>query len=176
MNLYLIGYRGSGKSSVAPILADLLCTRSVDTDEIIETISRHTIAQIFTAYGEAGFRRLESDALKRFPQEEETLVISLGGGAPIQPENRNWMQQHGKTVWLMASPEVLWERIRGDDSSPSRRPALTDQDGLEEVREMIARRNPVYSECADYTIDVTSLSPEQIAADIACWWNSVDKQ
>ena len=174
MNLYLIGYRGSGKSTVAPLLAKLLNTTSFDTDQIVESATQQSIAEIFHEAGEQRFRELETKAIKSLPNERE-LVIALGGGAPMQEANRKWMQQHGKTVWLSATPEVLWQRIHDDESSPNRRPALTDHEGFDEVQQLVAQRNPVYKECADYTIDVASASPEQIAADIACWWNSVDK-
>ena len=174
MNLYLIGYRGSGKSTVAPLVAKLLHVASVDTDQLIEQTSGATIAEIFDSRGEPDFRQLESEALRQFPITSH-LVISLGGGAPMAEANRKWMQQNGKTVWLTAAPELLWRRINTDSTSPDSRPALTNQDGLAEVRQLVTKRNPVYTECADYAIDVTSMSPEQIAAEIACWWNSGDK-
>ena len=174
MNLYLIGYRGSGKSTVAPLVAKLLDLTSVDTDQLIEETSGTSIAEIFASQGEPGFRQLESEALRKFSKAAH-LVISLGGGAPVAEANRKWMEQNGKTVWLTAKPELLWQRISSDVSSPVGRPALTDHDGLTEVRQLVTERNPVYMECADYTIEVASMSPEQIAAEIACWWNSVDK-
>ena len=174
MNLYLIGYRGSGKSTVAPLLARLLGIDFVDTDQSIVDTSGELIAEIFETRGESGFRILESAAIKKFPAEAKQ-VISLGGGAPTNDSNRKWMKQNGKTAWLTAPPEILWGRICSDANSKSTRPDLSDQGGLAEVRELLAVRETVYRECADYTIDVSEWPPEQVAAKIACWWNSVDK-
>ena len=175
MNLYLIGYRGSGKSTVAPLLACRLGRNSIDTDLLIEEKSGKSISQIFADQGEAEFRRLESNAIAAY-EGSANLIMSLGGGAPLAEINRNWIALNGKTVWLTASAEVLYLRIIGDPSSGTTRPNLTDQGGLLELSTILATRTAVYEDCADYAIDVAEKSPEQIAEAIVDWWNSVDKK
>jgi shikimate kinase len=175
MNLYLIGYRGSGKSSVAPLLARELNRELVDTDDLIENQTGASISQIFSQHGEPEFRRIETEIICSI-SSCENRVVSLGGGAPLAEQNRVWLKSNGRTIWLTAPPNVLWERISGDATSTQRRPDLTDDGGRLEVERVLATRIPIYSECADYTIDVREMSPEQIADNIARWWESVDNQ
>ena len=174
MNLYLIGFRGSGKSSVAPILAETLQWQQVDTDREIEILCGRTIAGIFKDEGEAGFRQWETTIIQAFAAENEQ-VISLGGGAPTIEVNREIIKQSGRAVWLTANAETLWQRISADNSSHKNRPALTSHNGgLEEVKQLVSQRADVYAECADYTIDTGNLSAEQVADRIANWWDPVD--
>ena len=175
MNLYLIGYRGCGKSTVTPLVAQRLNREFVDTDEVIVQHAGQSIAEIFTKYGEAEFRRLETDAVTAIDRAQQ-LVVSLGGGAILAETNRQWMKANGKTVWLTADPEVLWARINNDESSSATRPDLTDDGGLAEVRNVLAQRTELYDGCADYTINVADSSPKQVAESIACWWQTVDKK
>ena len=173
MNLYLIGYRGSGKSSVAPLLAQHLDRQCVDTDQRIEIIAGATIANIFAEQGEAGFRKWETTVISNCATQHD-LVVSLGGGAPTIADNRILLKKSGKTVWLTADARTLWNRISGDPTSAQNRPSLTDLDGLAEVQKLVAHRAGNYNECADYSIDTTNLTPEQIARNIANWFNTVD--
>ena len=106
MNLYLIGYRGSGKSTVAPLVARLIGTRSVDTDQCIEQLAGKSICEIFASRGEARISATRIEALRKFPGQAN-LVVSLGGGVPVDEANREWIKQHGKTVWLTASPKLF---------------------------------------------------------------------
>ena len=174
MNLYVIGYRGSGKSTVAPLVAQLLGWDSVDSDDVIESKAGTSIAEIFSEHGERAFRKMETETILRL-SNLENQVVSLGGGAPIEPENRPLLAGTGKTVWLKAATNLLWQRISGDASTGTRRPALTDQDGYSEVEQLLAERSPVYEACADYTIDIAALSPQEIADQIVKWFSSVDK-
>ena len=174
MNLYLIGYRGSGKSTIGPLVAKLLGWTSQDADDWVETNAGVSIAEIFATQGEPAFRELESAAIRALAQQSR-LVVSLGGGAPMAKSNQQQLSQSGKTIWLDAKPDVLWNRISRDDSTQDRRPDLTDVGGKAEVEQMLAVRNPVYNACADYRIDVGELAPEEIAELIVAWWNSDDK-
>lgn len=174
MNIYLIGYRGCGKSSVAPLVARTLGRRVVDTDQRIEQATGRTIAEIFAVDGETVFRDLEQKAVAAVA-EQTSQVVSLGGGAILREANRCVLAETGKTVWLTATAEVLWARISGDDASDSMRPNLTDTGGLAEVERVLAERTSVYDACADYTIDTNGRTIEQIAEQICQWWQSVDK-
>ena len=173
MNLYLIGYRGSGKSTVAPLIGELLQRPVIDTDQQIEILTGQTIAEIFAESGEAGFRQWETSVLQAHAADGQS-VVSLGGGAPTVEDNRRLIRQTGKTALLSAPAEVLWARICADSRSASTRPGLTDLDGFEEVTKVLEQRAEIYSNCADYTIDTSNITPEQIAADIANWFDPVD--
>lgn len=173
MNLYLIGYRGCGKSTVAPLLASHLHWEYVDTDLLIEHRVGRSIREIFLQQGEAEFRRLETEVICSLPAQGNRIV-ALGGGAVLAEANRAWLAVSGKTVWLTAPPEILWRRIQSDPTSQQRRPDLTAPGGLAEVEQILGTRAAIYAGCADYTIDVADLSPRQIAAHIVDWWQAVD--
>ncbi len=175
MNLYLIGYRGCGKSTVAPLLASHLNWEYVDTDILIEQRVGQSIREIFLQQGEAEFRRLETSVICSLPAEGNRIV-ALGGGAVLAEANRAWLAANGKTVWLTAPPEILWRRIHSDQTSQQRRPDLTAPGGLAEVEKMLGTRSAIYAGCADYTIDVAEMSPRQIAAHIVDWWRAVDNK
>ncbi len=174
MNLYLIGYRGSGKSTVAPLIAKEITWNAIDADDLVESNTQQSISEIFASDGEAAFRELEHDVISTIVGKTN-LVVSLGGGAPLFERNRDMIAKSGKTVWLFAESSVLWKRISTDNTSHDQRPNLTDEGGRTEVERLLLIRNPVYEACADYKIDVTSLSPEEVAERIVEWWNSDDK-
>jgi len=173
MNLYLIGYRGSGKSTVAPLVADLLGWTFDDTDEQVELLAGCPIAQIFEEYGEASFREWETTVLQALANESN-IVVSTGGGCPLSKTNRGIMAVTGRVIWLRANADVLWSRISRDKKNEHQRPNLTVEGGLQEVKRVLDSRFAIYEACADYTVDVESLSPEQIAERIANWCDPVD--
>ncbi len=168
MNLYLVGYRGSGKTTVASRVAQRLNRRHVDTDELIEQKTKHTIQDIFACLGEKGFRKIESELIGSFRAEDE-WVVSLGGGAILAEENRSRLKQTGKVIWLQATPEVLLDRIESDPMTANRRPKLTQLDDLEEVRQTLAAREPLYAEVADFKIDASELEIDEIVRNITEW-------
>ena len=171
MNLYLIGYRGTGKSTVAPLLAEQLGWTVCDSDTEIESLSGNSVARIFEESGESGFRQWETTVLQAISLKGQQ-VIALGGGAPTIAENRRLIKKYGQAVLLTATAERIWERLQVDRN---KRPNLTDLDGFNEVKELLAQRDGAYRECADYTVDTTDLEPRQVADQIAKWWNSADK-
>ena len=174
MNLFLIGYRGCGKSSVAPLLAKQLDWEVVDSDQVIQAKAGTTIAQIFDEQGESAFRSLEQTAITQLAQQDKQ-VVSLGGGAPMFQANRDVISSTGKAVYLSAPAEILWARISGDAVSDTQRPDLTEDGGLTEVRNMLAVRDSVYAACADCTIDTHDLTVQEVADRILQWWQTVDK-
>lgn len=170
MNVYLIGYRGTGKSTVARLLARRLGWKSVDADDYLESRERRSIQVIFAQDGEPVFRDLEAQTIGELVQLDRH-VVALGGGAVLREENRRAIAS-GKTVWLTASPDVLWQRILHDGSSGERRPDLTASGGLTEIRELLAQREPLYQACAHWILDTECRSPDEAAKAIHAWLES----
>lgn len=168
-NLYLIGYRGCGKSTLAPMVAGRLGWPHYDSDQIIQANIGQTISEIFAEKGEAEFRKLESQTIKNLSQSGGQ-VVALGGGAILAAENRGCLQRTGKTVWLKAPAELLWKRISQDPASSQQRPNLTNQDGLSEVTDLLLKREPLYQQVADWSIDIEGLSVEAVSDLIVQWW------
>ncbi len=173
MNLYLIGYRGCGKSTIAPLVAEALSAsgalwETIDTDDAVEEIAGMSIAEIFSEFGEAKFRKLETEVIRSL-SEQNQLVVSLGGGAPIIELNRRRICETGKSIWLRAEADLLWERISVDSQSDQRRPDLTSSGGLQEVVQLLKHRDPIYAECADFTIEIERQSPSEISRQIVSW-------
>ena len=173
MNLYLIGFRGCGKSTVAPLIAAAMGWKTIDSDRQIEILTGRSIADIFAEEGEAGFRRWETNVIQQVAENDDQ-VIALGGGAPTIRKNRNAIKRSGRVVLLTASPEILWVRISADARSRRQRPSLTDLDGFNEVKKLLELRDGVYKACADYTVDTSELQPQEIADNIVNWWDPVD--
>jgi shikimate kinase len=191
MHLFLIGPRGSGKSTVARVVARRLDRPYRSTDEAIQLETGRTISELFAARGEAGYRELEVAAVAA-ASRGPPAVIDLGGGAILSPVSRAVLAATGRTVWLFADPEILWIRISSDPASASTRPALccgadgfgdsacgeneTSLDpGLAEMRRVVAARQAIYAACADCEIDTGRLTPEEVARRIVAWFEPVDK-
>ncbi len=162
MNIVLIGYRGCGKSAIGKLLAGRLGMAFADTDELIVQQAGKTIQAIFAHVGEPGFRDLESAVVKRVAAQDNT-VIATGGGVVLRPDNVVQLKAHGRVVWLKAPAEVLWGRITADPGSSHARPNLTTSGGLEEIRQLLEIRNPLYAAAADFTLDVSTLDAAQAA-------------
>ncbi len=173
MNLILIGYRGSGKSTIGPLVANRLRQPFVDLDEVIVEKTGKTISQVFSEEGEAGFRSREQTSLQEL-RKLKNCVISLGGGAVVKPENRVLVRRMGKVVWLRAPAVVLWSRIKADPSSAKTRPALTPAGGLAEVEAVLAEREPIYHRVAHQTVDTVAASPEEVVESIELWFRAND--
>jgi shikimate kinase len=165
--LFLIGYRGSGKTTVARLLAGQLGWRWLDADTVLEERFGRSIRQIFTDEGEAGFRDKEAAVLADLCQLDRH-VIATGGGVVLRPENRRLLKNAGRVVWLTADASTLFQRMQADASTTERRPALT-VGGIAEVEELIGARAPLYRACADLVVDTANLTPEKVADTILAW-------
>jgi shikimate kinase len=161
-NLYLIGYRGSGKSTVAAVLAGRLGWQWVDLDERLEARSGISIRALFAREGEEEFRRREATLLEEVSRLRR-CVVATGGGAVLAPGNRVLLHATGKSVWLTADPATLWRRLQTDPITADRRPPLT-HGGLAEIEELLSVREPFYRECADCTVDTVNRTPQEAAA------------
>jgi shikimate kinase len=168
MNLFLIGYRGCGKTTVAAHAAELLGWPWLDADAVLEARAGKSIKQIFADDGETAFRDLESEVVAEVAAGEQQ-VIALGGGAILREQNRQALAGRGLVVWLQASPETLLARIAADPTSTQRRPNLTGQGGLAEIRSLLEARTPLYRQCADVSIDAERLETPEIARQIVAY-------
>jgi shikimate kinase len=169
MNLFLVGYRGSGKTTVARLLAPLLGWQALDADEELERRAGRTIQQIFAESGEPTFRDLETAIVAEFAGRDRQ-VFSLGGGVVLREQNRQAIRQGGKAIWLRAAPATLRARIEADATTAARRPNLTAAGGLAEIEHLLAVRAPLYQALADYIVDADGRRPEAIAEEIAGWF------
>lgn len=165
MIITLIGYRGCGKSSVAPELAARLGWDHRDADVEIERRSGRTIRQIFTEQGEPGFRQVEREVVSDLLRTRR-IVLAVGGGAVLNAETRRQLKSSGPVIWLQASVQTILQRIQSDSSSTERRPALTDGDPAAEVVSLLAVREPLYREIATFAVSTDDRSVAELADEI----------
>lgn len=165
MNVVLIGYRATGKTTLARLLAERLGWDWIDADVEIERRAGKSIKRIFAEDGEPAFRDLEAEVIADLCRRNR-LVLAAGGGAPMRPESRRAMRASAKVIWLKARPETIHARMSGDATTSTRRPDLTDQGGLDEILQLLSRREPIYRESAHVEVQTEGKSPERIAAEI----------
>lgn len=162
-NIILIGYMGSGKTTVGRNIAKLRDYTFVDTDEMIVEQQQRSINEIFATDGEQVFRDMETELLRQLIDEKrEHLVISTGGGMPLRAENRRLLSELGKVVYLKASPKTIYNRIKGDTT----RPLLKCENPMKRIEEMIAKREPVYQEGALIIVAADELKQSEAALEI----------
>jgi len=160
-NIFLIGMMGSGKSQTGPDLAKMLNYAFVDTDEVIEQASKHSISTIFEKDGEAAFRDIEKQVLKEISQHH-SLVIATGGGLITLPENWGILHQ-GIVIWLDLDLKRSIKRLESDNK---KRPLLLKDDLAKTFSQIYENRKPMYSE-SDLRITVKDQSPYEVAVMIA---------
>jgi len=163
-SIFLVGLRGTGKSTVGRLLANELALPFLDADEELEFAESRSIVEIFRAFGEAGFRDREEKCLEKLIARGPA-VVATGGGVVLREANRQRMKAAGKVVWLTADPATLWQRLERDSNTLQRRPPLSTGD-ITEVEEVLRAREPMYRALADFTISAQDRSPQQIVADI----------
>ncbi len=157
-NVYLVGMMGAGKTTVGRTLARRLKLRFVDSDQEIEARCGVKIPVIFEIEGEAGFRAREAQALAELTQLHG-IVLATGGGVVLNEENRRLLAAHGTVIYLRATPEHLYERVRQDRN----RPLLATGDPLSRLRELYRERDPLYRAVADLVIDTGRQSVQVLA-------------
>jgi shikimate kinase len=166
MNIVLIGYRGTGKSTVGRQVAAQLAMEFVDADEELESRAGRSIREIFASGGEGAFRDLEAVVIGDLLQGDQR-VTALGGGAVLRPDNREQIRRaNNRVVWLQADAATLHERIDADAATSQRRPNLTATGGLPEIERLLAIREPLYRECAEFVVNTEGKTPEQVAAEV----------
>ena len=162
MNLVLIGYRGTGKSTVAELLATRLGWEAISTDAQIVEKAQMNIPDIVARDGWEHFRSLETEVCLAL-KDRDRLVIDTGGGLILRPENVEALKPNSLIFWLTAAVTTITRRISDD----TQRPALTaGKSFVEEIREVLTERTPKYQAAADHIIATDDRSPEEIASQI----------
>jgi shikimate kinase len=162
-NIVLIGFMGSGKSTVGRDLHQRLGYPLTDMDRLIEETMGKKITEIFKEEGEAAFRDFETlQLLEIAKQADKRQIISTGGGIVVRPENRILLRNLGYVVWLQAPEEVIYERTSRNQD----RPLLNHLDARERISTLLAEREPWYGETAHLKIDTSELDSKEIATGI----------
>lgn len=162
-NIILIGYMGSGKSTVGKKLADNLEYDFFDTDAYIEEQQQITIAKIFEEKGEEYFRNIETKTIEEMEKKVEKSIISTGGGLPLRECNGEILRKLGFVVFLSVKKETVLERLNGDET----RPLLQGEHVEQKVADMLEYRNPIYEYTAHMKVEVDGKSVEAIADEIS---------
>jgi shikimate kinase len=157
-HIFLVGMMGSGKTTVGGLLAARLGWRHLDSDEQVGRDTGQTVPEIFVARGEAAFRAAEARALAAAAVADTPTVVSVAGGAVLDPDNRHVLRRGGVIVWLRAQVETLAQRV-GDGAG---RPLLGD-DPAAALGLLYAQRRPFYQELAHVVVDVDRLDPVTVA-------------
>jgi shikimate kinase len=167
MILFLVGYAGSGKSTLGRHLARRLSCQVVDTDKRVEQMVGASVADIFHYEGEEYFRQAEREALESALSSGDTLIISTGGGLPTWRDNMEWMNGVGVTIYLKRTPEQILSRLSayGREKRPMFR-GKSDEELLEFMREQMAMREEYYAK-SKISIDCTSMSDDAAVEYIA---------
>ncbi|MBE6429118.1 MAG: shikimate kinase [Planctomycetaceae bacterium] len=165
MIVSLIGYRATGKTTVARLLAEALNCRWIDSDREIERQAGKTIAEIFAEDGEPAFRNFEERIISELCLQED-LILATGGGAIMRENTRKILRQSGPVLWLTASAETILQRMSGDETTLTSRPSLTNLPPLEEIKRLLEVREPFYRDCATMEITTEICSPEEIVQQL----------
>lgn len=167
MIIYLIGSRASGKTTVGRLLAARLNFPFLDLDDFICRSAGKSIAEIVKSDGWLEFRQLESQSLRKAcsMDVDGNLVVATGGGVALDGSNRAFMRASGQVVWLNADCDTVLKRL-GAELLEEQRPSLTGRPVLEETRDMVLARKPIYRECCHFEVDGSD-TPDRICEMIA---------
>lgn len=160
-NIMLIGFMGSGKSTIAKYLSHILEMQDLETDEFIVKREDMTINEIFQRKGEEYFRRCENNALREL-ETRQGIIISCGGGMPMKDENVELMKKNGKIVLLTASPETIYERVKYSNE----RPLLNGNMNVEYIKDLMEKRKDRYESIADIVVDTNNKPIHVIAEEV----------
>ena len=165
MNIILMGYRCTGKTSAGRHLAERMGLPFYDTDELVERQTQRTIRQIVAEQGWHAFRDAETTAIRELSGADHS-VIALGGGAVLDVRNVELLKGNGLFVWLFAAPETIAARMEKDSAGGAERPSLTDKTSVSEMNVIMAEREPLYRRLADLVVDTTRIETNQVVEAI----------
>lgn len=165
MNIVLIGYRGSGKSTVGSRLATRLKMRFLDTDVLIEEHQGIPISDIVKRRGWDHFRKIEKGIIEEISKDDH-LIIAPGGGAVLDPDNVTSLRRNGFIIWLKADRLTLLRRMNQDPRTNKQRPTLTGKGTLEEIEETISQRESFYKKASEIQIDTSTLAVDAVVEGI----------
>lgn len=160
-NIFLIGFMGAGKSTIAKALQKELNMELVEMDARIVKEQGMSINEIFEKYGESHFRDIESQMILTLGEEGNTIV-SCGGGIVVRPENTEYMKKSGKVVFLKASPQTIYERVKNS----TERPILNGHMNVEYIAELMEKRRALYESACDITIETDNKTKNEICQEI----------
>jgi shikimate kinase len=160
-NVFLVGFMGAGKSTIARDLMEKLEMDRVEMDEMIVQKQGMSVSEIFDEYGEAYFRNLESNTLIELQKRKQTIV-SCGGGVVMRPDNAEHMKKNGRVVLLTAKPETILERVKDSDE----RPILNNHMNVEFIAELMEKRRERYLAVADVIVETDAKTVTQITDEI----------
>jgi shikimate kinase len=165
MNVVLMGYRGTGKSSVGKKLSRVLRLPFYDTDTLIEKLAGKTIQEMVNEMGWGFFREKESEVIKGLAAVADS-IIATGGGAVMDQKNVDVLKRNGVFVWLTADTDTIIGRMKADTGSVNKRPSFSRDALLKETVKTLEERMPVYRRLADFSIDTTDKGIDEIVTQI----------
>ncbi|MCM1160677.1 MAG: shikimate kinase [Roseburia sp.] len=161
-NVILIGFMGCGKSTIGKRLSYVLRKPFLDTDKMIERKEDMTISELFDRKGEGYFRDMETACIKELMEDSGEYVIAVGGGLVLREENRRLLAKLGEVVYLRATADTIYERLKKDNT----RPLLQGENPQEKIRTMMAQRSDIYEDAARFVVDVDGKEFEEILKEI----------
>ena len=165
MNIILIGYRCTGKTSVGRKLSERFHIPFYDTDELIKEHTGKTIREIVEEKGWESFRKEEKAVIRGLSSLADT-VIAAGGGAVMDPENREALGRNGLFIWLTADVRTIVERMKNDTAVGEQRPPLSSGGTERETSKILEKRTPIYRQLADFTVDTSGKEIDAIAEEV----------
>ena len=165
MNIYLIGFRCTGKTTVGKIIADTLHMKFMDADDELVKQQGMPISDMVKEHGWTYFREKESNILEEI-SKKDNQVVSTGGGVILNNDNVVRMKESGTVIWLKASPETVADRMQNDEKTEKTRPALTSKGLINEIEETIETRIPLYEKAMMFAIDTDNVSIEAVAKQV----------
>ncbi len=164
-NVFLIGYRCTGKSSVGKLLSEKLNWPFIDTDSLLVSEGGISIKEIVDTHGWQTFRKMEHLAVKQACVLDRR-VVATGGGVVLNADNVAIMKKSGRTVWLRAEPATIKARMTRDRDTEAFRPALTSKDSFSEIEETLIERYPFYKQAMDFLVDTDNVGLDAIVDSI----------
>lgn len=165
MNIFLIGYRCTGKTTVGRSLAKRLERLFIDTDLELVKEQGENISDIVSKGGWAAFREIENRVIQ-YVCERDNQVVATGGGAVLDEDNVKRMKDSGVLVWLRADIKTIEKRIIEDNTTRDFRPALTSKGSVEEIQETLLARNPYYERAMDFSVDTDFMDIDSVCDTI----------